>query len=211
MTDIEALRARMREAAEKVESCRTSSKMWNLFAEVASPANVKALDAEITRLREDLDRVTRERDGAYLTSQQAAQSYSNLMRVKEDIDAQRQDAEAALAVVTRERDEALEQVEAHKLMQSLDKDSAYVIRKLLNERNVPSAAFIDDHVANAIAQRDAAEAALAKRDEEVARLRGVLEGICEYWNGGAESALDAIQEVERRAAEALTQETPHAE
>lgn len=43
-----------------------------------------------------------ERDGAFLTSQQAAQSYSNLMRVKDDIDAQRQAAEASLASATKE-------------------------------------------------------------------------------------------------------------
>lgn len=53
MTDIEALRARMRETAESG------------FDYLEVPASdCLALDAEITRLREDLDRVTRERDEA---------------------------------------------------------------------------------------------------------------------------------------------------
>lgn len=54
-----------------------------VLAEAASPDAILALYAE--------------RDGAFLTSQQAAQSYSNLMRVKDDIDAQRQAAEASIA------------------------------------------------------------------------------------------------------------------
>jgi chromosome segregation ATPase len=42
-------------------------------------------------------------------------------------------------------------------------DSAIAaIRELLKHHNVPTAAFIDDHVGNAIAQRDAAEASLSK-------------------------------------------------
>lgn len=202
MTGIEALRARMREAAEKAMAATSDNWFHGEYSDIeyappagdengahwfpladelapavcdyliaAQPSATIALDAEITRLREERDRVTRERDGAYLTSQQAAQSYSNLMRVKEDIDAQRQDAEAALAVVTRERDEARKQVNGLRLSQSLDKDSAYVIRELLNRHNVPAAAFVDDHVANAIAQRDAAEAALSAAQEEVGRVQ----------------------------------------
>lgn len=37
---------------------------------------------------------------------------------------------------------------------ALDQAACYEIRKLLKAQGVPSAAFIDDHVANAIAQRN---------------------------------------------------------
>lgn len=78
---------------------------------------------------------------------------------------------AAILALIRERDEARKQVNGLRLSQSLDKDSAYVIRELLNRHNVPAAAFVDDHVANAIAQRDAAEAALSAAQEEVGRVQ----------------------------------------
>lgn len=131
MTDIDELRARMREAAVAVENASPAPRdpvfsdpqleAMELFRALASPANVKALDAEITRLRDDLDRLTRERDGAYLTSQQAAQSYSNLMRVKDDIDAQRQAAEAALASYKEE---------VERLRAAMDREEAYLHRMI---------------------------------------------------------------------------------
>lgn len=80
----------------------------------------------------------------------------------------------AILALIRERDEAREQCDGYRLAQSLDKDSAYVIRELLNRHNVPPAAFIDDHVGNAVAQRDAAEAALSAAREEVAKLTDAL-------------------------------------
>lgn len=95
MTDIEALRARMREAAEKAKAATSDNWFHGEYSDieyappagdengahwfpladelapavcdyliVAQPSAFLALDAEITRLREDLDRVTRERDGA---------------------------------------------------------------------------------------------------------------------------------------------------
>lgn len=79
--------------------------------------------------------------------------------------------EDAILDLIRERDEARKQVNGLRLSQSLDKDSAYVIRELLNRHNVPAAAFVDDHVANAIAQRDAAEAALSEKEREVERMQ----------------------------------------
>lgn len=48
----------------------------------------------------------------------------------------------------------------------------------------------------AIAERDAACA-------EAERLRGVLEGIAEYWNGGESSAVDVAEECRYRAEVAL--------
>lgn len=89
MTDIEALRARMRELAEAdLHAIRAA-------AEVQPSVNVDsklllALDAEITRLREDLDRVTRERDEAQSTVRQATAA----VRVAE---MRAEAAEAALA------------------------------------------------------------------------------------------------------------------
>lgn len=50
--------------------------------------------------------------------------------------------------------EMREQIDMLRLSQSLDKDSAYVIRRTLAEAGVPAATFVDDHVRNAIAQRD---------------------------------------------------------
>jgi hypothetical protein len=51
----------------------------------------------------------------------------------------------------------------------------HAIRSLLNESNVPGAAFIDDHVANAIVQRDALAAQVAEltreRDEALSAAR----------------------------------------
>lgn len=85
--------------------------------------------------------------------------------------------EDAILALIRERDEARKQVNDFRLSQSLDKDSAYVIRELLNRHNVPAAAFVDDHVANAIAQRDAAEAALSAAREEVERLMSVIQTV----------------------------------
>ena len=79
--------------------------------------------------------------------------------------------EDAILALIRERDEARKQVNDFRLSQSLDKDSAYVIRELLDRHNVPAAAHLDDHVANAIAQRDAAEAALSAAQEEVGRVQ----------------------------------------
>jgi hypothetical protein len=54
-------------------------------------------------------------------------------------------------------------------------------------------------------------ALLAERDAvraEVARLREVLEGIAEYWNGAEGSAVDAAEECRYRADAALAEPTP---
>jgi chromosome segregation ATPase len=42
-------------------------------------------------------------------------------------------------------------------------------------------------------------------EKENARLRAALEGIKEYWNGAAESAVDAAEECRDRACAALTE------
>lgn len=41
--------------------------------------------------------------------------------------------------------------------------------------------------------------------DEIERLRGVLEGIAEYWNGSPDSAVNAIETVVERAEAALSQ------
>lgn len=51
----------------------------------------------------------------------------------------------------------------------------HAIRLLLNSCNVPSATFIDDHVGNAIAQRDAAEAKIAALVNDVGRVVNLME------------------------------------
>ena len=133
---------------------------------------------------------------------------------------------SAILALIRERDEAREQVNGFRLSQSFDKDSAYVIRVLLNRHNVPAAAFIDDHVANAIAQRDAAEAALSAAQKEVERLLSAMDREEAYLhrmidaseeNGGImhgdlEGAFHRIRDKDSddaERAEALTKETPH--
>jgi len=141
MTDIEALRARMREAAEKAMAATSDNWFHGEYSDIeyappagdengahwfpladelapavcdyliaAQPSATIALDAYTTRLREDLDRVTRERDEARAD---AASWQAQAQRVAQD----------AVEFGTR---------------------------------------------------AESAEAALAKRDEEVARLRGVL-------------------------------------
>lgn len=71
-------------------------------------------------------------------------------------------AVAGLAKEQAARIEALSKVEgelecaqfALRNGKSLAEDSIHAIREMLNAYNVPKAAFIDDHVGNAIAQRD---------------------------------------------------------
>ncbi len=86
------------------------------------------------------------------------------------------------------------------------------IRRVLNESGVPEAAFIDDHVMNAIAQRDraiadkeAAEKRVAELGAEIAVYQsaseimiGTLVAIsqCDHVVGAAEYASDALGAVE---------------
>ena len=53
--------------------------------------------------------------------------------------------------------------------QSLSEDAIHAIRDLLNEAGVPLAAFIDDHVGNAIAQRNQERARVSALSAEVER------------------------------------------
>lgn len=158
----------------------------------------------------------------------AGRPLDDLPWLKEALAAFMEAADAATVLnLLRERDEARKQVDGFRLSQSLDKDSAYVIRELLDRHNVPAAAFIDDHVANAIAQRDAAEAALSAEREEVERLLSAMDREEAYLhrmidaseeNGGImhgdlEGAFHRIRDKDSddaERAEALTKETPHA-
>lgn len=160
MTDIEALRARMREAAEKAMAATSDNWFHGEYSDIeyAPPAGDEN-GAHWFPLADELAPAVCD----YLIAAQpsatiAIDAYTT--RLRDDLDR-----------VTRERDEARKQVNGLRLSQSLDKDSAYVIRELLDRHNVPAAAFIDDHVANAIAQRDAAEAALSAEREEVGRMQ----------------------------------------
>ena len=48
---------------------------------------------------------------------------------------------------------------------SLAEDAMHAVREMLREQGVPEAAFIDDHVANAIVQRNQAQAHIADMTE----------------------------------------------
>lgn len=101
-------------------------------------------------------------------------------------------AEARLEELTRERDEAKagsERMEAERDAaqfaarngRSLAEDSIHAIRELLNAHNVPLSAFIDDHVGNAIVQRNAADARLEEAKAALdrgARLALAAENFC---------------------------------
>lgn len=76
-------------------------------------------------------------------------------------------AEAKLAGVEKERDEA--RVEANNNI--LSADAVRVIREMLTEQGVPVAAFIDDHVANAIVQRNEANARAAASEAALSETR----------------------------------------
>ncbi len=118
MTEIEALRARMREAAEKAKPAlaryalgepeRGDEDALNAFDEAVTIDAILALDAEITRLRDDLDRGTRERDGwrasTRILSEQAHDNAVLLLSAQARAEA----AEAALA----KRDEEVARLRA---------------------------------------------------------------------------------------------------
>lgn len=216
MTDIEALRARMREAAEKAMAATSDNWFHGEYSDIeyAPPAGDEN-GAHWFPLADELAPAVCD----YLIAAQpsatiAIDAYTT--RLREDLDR-----------VTRERDEARKQVNGLRLSQSLDKDSAYVIRELLDRHNVQAAAFIDDHVANAIAQRDAAEAALSAEREEVERLLSAMDREEAYLhrmidaseeNGGImhgdlEGAFHRIRDKDSddaERAEAITKEPPHA-
>lgn len=61
-------------------------------------------------------------------------------------------------------------VAAYEQRDGMDGAVVSAVRDLLNHHNVPKAAFIDDHVGNAIMQRNIAEANLAKAMEKFAAL-----------------------------------------
>lgn len=65
--------------------------------------------------------------------------------------------EAEIARLRAENERLFEECQSS----SLSGAAIVAIRELLNAHNVPQAAFIDDHVGNAIAQRNAAEAQAA--------------------------------------------------
>lgn len=73
---------------------------------------------------------------------------------------------------------------------SLAEDCIYVIRELLKAHKVPPASFIDDHVRNAIAQRDEANKELLKSARE-----------CVEWKKIAEEARLEVQELRKKVEE----------
>lgn len=72
------------------------------------------------------------------------------------------------------------------------------IRRLLNAHNVPQAAFIDDHVANAIIQRNMAEAKLAKAVNVIKHLINIApEGDDDEWHIALDAADALLAELEK--------------
>lgn len=192
MTDIEALRARMREAAVAVENAQPAPRdpvfsdpqleAMELFRALASPANVKALDAEITRLREDLDRVTRERDEA-------------LAYVK--------DATVAITELTSGGSEFF----GKRIAGIYTADLPFCVQRI---RETRAGQF--EHIRKLARELKSAEAALAKRDEEVARLREALEHIRNLDEAdGHDLTWQHASEAVGLAHQALTKEPTNAE
>jgi hypothetical protein len=72
----------------------------------------------------------------------------------------------------------------------------HAIRSLLNEGNVPGAAFIDDHVANAIVQRDA----LAAQVAELARERDALADGKDGWKSSSDEYERLFRNAEAKVA-----------
>lgn len=111
-----------------------------------SCATVEALRAEIARL-------TMNRDDFALRAVSRGAEIEGLR--------------AEIARLTEERDAA---VFAARNGMSLSEDSIAAIRELLAHHGVPTAAFIDDHVGNAIAQRDEARSELSALKEETVKV-----------------------------------------
>lgn len=109
----------------------------------------------------------------------------NIMRAKygEDWGPHDPDALAALSQQLSEARAERDTAEfAARNGESLSSDAIHAIRELLKANDVPTAAFIDDHVGNAIVQRnqavaraEAAELALSKRDAPQAQAVKALE------------------------------------
>jgi hypothetical protein len=69
----------------------------------------------------------------------------------------------------------------------LNEDALGAIRKLLKEHGVPTAAFIDDHVAGAIVQRNEAVARAEASEAQTVELAGALQGVEEYFDQRADA------------------------
>jgi hypothetical protein len=82
------------------------------------------------------------------------------------------DAADRIEALTAELDRARDKSEAK---DGMDGAVVYAIRRLLNEANVPLAAFIDDHVLNAIIQRNVAEADNARLRAELTKAADSLD------------------------------------
>jgi hypothetical protein len=87
-----------------------------------------------------------------------------------------------IEALTAELDRVRDKYEAK---DGMDGAVVYAIRRLLNEANVPLAAFIDDHVLNAIIQRNVAEAETRMTMAELAD-----------WTARAEAAEKELQEMQ---------------
>lgn len=221
MTDIEALRARMREAAEKAELAGNKLCWGGVetvdreFYALASPANVKALDAEITRLREDLDRVTRERDEAKSALERVVDPKLLHLRMENGGLDMALTGEMiqhmSLLFVEWFRETGAENNIEMRFNAKTEPFECYTVTVQKAGAKTPAEQRIE-----ATARAEAAEAALAKRDEEVARLREVGNNACDLLErfietfGGIEEGHDSKADLNDYRA-TLTQEPTNAE
>lgn len=123
-----------------------------------SQSALTACQQEVERLRKDYDAACEE----------AAKSYSDKCSAEARILELETDLEIANDKVERLRADLSAKSFALRNGKSLAEDSLHAIRDLLRDQNVPEAAFIDDHVANAIVQRNQAEARNAELEAELA-------------------------------------------
>lgn len=100
-----------------------------------------------------------------------------------------------VADVEAERDAAVAKFEAN---DGIHGAACAMIRDLLNSQGVPKAAFIDDHVANAIVERNIARDELAAAKERIAEQESLLAAAeARGYRAGVEDAAKLIEPAER--------------
>jgi hypothetical protein len=104
------------------------------------------------------------------------------------------EAAAALTALSAERDALAVKIAEYEAHDGMHGAIVHAIRLLLNEGNVPGAAFIDDHVANAIVQRDALTAQVAELTRDKA-----------FWENRENEAVKRAEAAEAKVAD-LTRE-----
>lgn len=87
-----------------------------------------------------------------------------------------------ITALQAERDAALSKVDFYEQKDGMGGAVVHAIREILNAHNVPKAAFIDDHVANALVQRDAWKARAEAAEARVAELEAIRASDAQFTN-----------------------------